>query len=639
MRGATAARDDVLQGRTRPLAELGWLGRLKHAPHFLGYPLPAFVGMLILSSSVTLTEGIGVALMYPIIQLMQSGQSPDSLIRSSVVFRVSAELFSQVHLPFTLSSLMLVAAVTVVVREILTYSATSLRVYFSQRAVEQISSRTFRLFTEANIAYAERIRSGSLTNAVFTEAKRAGMTVLAVQNLVASTLRLVTYAALLLLVSWKATAIGLGALSLAALLLSRRTVRASALTGQQISEANDRLTRHAVEQFGLLRLIKISRTADLEAQRFATSTSKLRQMNVTLGRRAALLNVTIESCIVLGGLSLAYLATTTLNISLGALAVFLVAVLRLMPVAQEMAVSSQQLAGYIASVRALDLINLEAAGACEHDDGKRSFAGMVEGMRFESVSFAYQPVEGDRIVPALRDITLTIPAGRTTALLGPSGAGKSTLMDLIPRLREPTRGRILFDDTPIDEIRLAELRRNIAFVSQDALVLDGTVEENLSYGHPEADRDALIAAAKDAFAHDFIERLPQGYDTVVGERGVLLSGGQKQRLALARALVGQASILLLDEPTSALDAESEQAVQRALARLQASHAMTIVIIAHRLSTVRHADHIVVLEDGRLLGSGTHDELMNTAPWYRRIVQLQLGETPDAAGTRHVAGAN
>jgi ABC-type multidrug transport system fused ATPase/permease subunit len=264
---------------------------------------------------------------------------------------------------------------------------------------------------------------------------------------------------------------------------------------------------------------------------------------------------------------------------------------------------------------------------------------LERGILFDSVSFEYRGRgEMEQPVPALRDVTLAIPAGRTTALLGPSGAGKSTLMDLIPRLRIPTAGRILFDDVPVEEIRLDALRRNVAFVSQDALMLDGTIEDNLRYGHPDADKETVVAAAKDAFAHDFILRLALGYDTMVGERGVLLSGGQKQRLALARALVGRASILLLDEPTSALDAESEQAVQQALARLQASHAVTIVIIAHRLSTVRHADHIVVLEDGRLLGSGTHDELMASAPWYRRIVRLQLGESAEGPAPRTAAGA-
>jgi ABC-type multidrug transport system fused ATPase/permease subunit len=166
----------------------------------------------------------------------------------------------------------------------------------------------------------------------------------------------------------------------------------------------------------------------------------------------------------------------------------------------------------------------------------------------------------------------------------------------------------------------------MALVSQEALVFDGTIMDNLGYGHPAADSEGIVSAARAAHAHEFIERLPNGYNTIVGERGVLLSGGQKQRLALARAMVGRASILLLDEPTSALDAESELAVQQALAELQASKTVTVIIIAHRLSTVRHADQIIVLENGRVLGSGTHDELVKSAPWYRRVVKLQLGDS-------------
>jgi ABC-type multidrug transport system fused ATPase/permease subunit len=202
-------------------------------------------------------------------------------------------------------------------------------------------------------------------------------------------------------------------------------------------------------------------------------------------------------------------------------------------------------------------------------------------------------------------------------------------MDLLARLREPTKGHILFDTVPSNDIPLAEFHKNLTVVSQEALVLDGTVAENLRYGHPDADDETIIAAAKAAYAHDFIMRLPAGYETVVGERGVLLSGGQKQRLALARAFVGRTQVLLLDEPTSALDAESELAVQQALAEIQAARKMTVVIIAHRLSTVRHADQIIVIEKGRLLGHGTHDELVATAPWYSHIVRLQLGSAESA----------
>jgi ABC-type multidrug transport system fused ATPase/permease subunit len=246
-----------------------------------------------------------------------------------------------------------------------------------------------------------------------------------------------------------------------------------------------------------------------------------------------------------------------------------------------------------------------------------------EGIRFDKVYYSY-PVREDDATPALAlsDISLLIPTGKTTALLGPSGAGKSTLFDLLPRLREPQQGRILFGDTDAQEIALGELRQRIALVSQEALLIDGTVVENLRYGNPDASDEAVRAAAQAAFADSFIQALPQGYDTMLGPRGARLSGGQRQRIALARAMLAHVPILLLDEPTSALDAESEQAVQQALERQQNEHGTTIVIIAHRLSTVSHADLTVVLDQGRVIAAGTHQDLMETNSWYQKIVALQ-----------------
>ena len=238
---------------------------------------------------------------------------------------------------------------------------------------------------------------------------------------------------------------------------------------------------------------------------------------------------------------------------------------------------------------------------------------------FDEVSFAYD----ETTRPALDRVDLRIDAGRSAAFVGSTGGGKSTLIKLLLRFYEPQQGRVLLDGMPIGELNLQDLRRAIGYVAQDTFLADASVAQNIAYGMPDATREAVIEAAKSAEAHDFIVALPQGYDTPVGERGLRLSGGQRQRLALARAILKDPPILVLDEATSAVDNETEAAIQRSLERLVVGR--TTLIVAHRLSTVRHADTIHVIDGGRIAESGTHDQLLALDGIYASLWRLQTGE--------------
>jgi len=242
----------------------------------------------------------------------------------------------------------------------------------------------------------------------------------------------------------------------------------------------------------------------------------------------------------------------------------------------------------------------------------------IEGgaIRLENVHFRYN--DG---TPALSGLTLTVPAGKKAALVGASGAGKSTLLNLIPRFYDPSEGRITIDGQDLRGVTLASLRGASALVSQELTLFDDTVRANIGYGRPEASLEEIEAAARNAAAHDFIQSLPQGYDTMVGENGVKLSGGQRQRIAIARAMLRNAPILLLDEATSALDSESERLVQSALQRLMQGR--TTLVIAHRLSTVIDADVIFVLDHGRLVEQGSHAELLQKNGAYARLYATQF----------------
>ena len=261
----------------------------------------------------------------------------------------------------------------------------------------------------------------------------------------------------------------------------------------------------------------------------------------------------------------------------------------------------------------------------ELDRGTRAAVDFKDGIEFDRVSFAYDAE------PVLQDISFNARRGDVVALVGPSGAGKSTLVDLIPRFYEPTAGRILLDGTDTREIRLDSLRALTGVVSQDTVLFNDTVYRNIAYGAAGTrSREAVMAAARAANAHEFIMELPQGYDTVLGERGTRLSGGQRQRLAIARALLTDPPILILDEATSALDAESERLVQEAIERLLENR--TVFVIAHRLSTVAHADVILVLDRGRVVERGTHEELLGRRGVYHRLHSLQFRAPAERART-------
>jgi ATP-binding cassette subfamily B protein len=253
--------------------------------------------------------------------------------------------------------------------------------------------------------------------------------------------------------------------------------------------------------------------------------------------------------------------------------------------------------------------------------GSRDLPAPIAGaVRFDDVRFAYGNGAGGTV---LQGLTLDIPAGETHAIVGATGAGKSTIVKLLLRLYQPTGGQIAVDGVPIDELTWRSLRGAMGFVSQDVFLFQGTVRENLTYGRPDASDEDVLRAAMLAEAHTFIETLPQGYDTIVGERGQKLSGGQRQRLTIARAILRDPAILVLDEATSAVDNETEAAIQRSLARVSADR--TTIVIAHRLSTVRHAHRIHVLEAGEIIEAGTHEQLVEQGGLYAALWRVQTGE--------------
>ncbi|HEY4840958.1 MAG TPA: ABC transporter ATP-binding protein [Terriglobales bacterium] len=371
------------------------------------------------------------------------------------------------------------------------------------------------------------------------------------------------------------------------------------------------------------RIVKAFGMENWEMERFRAAARRLFRANLRLVAAFAISSPLMD---ILGSVAIALLLLMGRNqinhhiFTAGTFLAFIVAVFKLYDPVRKFAQFNnnfQQAVGSSSEIfRFMDMED-----EVRQKPGAKRMGKFGRAIRFEDVSFSYENAEDSPVV--LHNIDLEVKAGEVLAVVGSSGAGKSTLVHLIPRFFDASGGRILIDDNDVREVTLDSLRSQIGIVTQDTVLFNDTVRNNIAYGQPHVSQKKVEEAARAARAHDFIRGLPEGYGTMIGERGVRLSGGERQRIAIARAILKNAPILILDEATSALDSESESLVQSALQNLMTGR--TVFVIAHRLSTVRRADRIVVLENGTISDIGAHEELMQKLGTYRRLYELQFAE--------------
>lgn len=416
--------------------------------------------------------------------------------------------------------------------------------------------------------------------------------------------KVIAYLAAMLLLSWQlffTSILVFGLMSAGLRSLTARVKRASF----EVPKANKAFTDTALSFVSGIRTVHVSGTQEFERQRYYTATAEVFKAELSVIKLSALVKPIVEglgATLLVGMVAISYaLLISTGRIKAAELLTFLFVLIRTTPLVSGL---NGTWAGFVSAQGSLGAVSdlLRRADKPYFHDGQRTFTGLRRSIDFESVDFSYNAGE-----PVLHDITLSIKQGETTALVGSSGAGKTTLADLLPRFYDPTKGRILIDGVDLRKLKISSLRKKMAVVSQDTFIFNTTIRENIVYGVEDASDEAVYEVARMANALNFILDLPQGFETILGDRGIRLSGGQRQRLAIARALLRDPEILILDEATSALDSVTEKLIQESLQKL--ARGRTVIAIAHRLSTIAGADKVVVLEKGRVVEQGSYQKLL------------------------------
>ncbi|WP_414570349.1 ATP-binding cassette domain-containing protein [Nostoc sp. CCY 9925] len=586
-------------------------------------PYPGLILLtILLGFSGALFNGISTALIVPIV-LKIVGQEVDLTTAPPILSKMISP-FDNAPENYRIGIMAGAIIFTIILKNLATYASALASSSLTRKLTADMRETGLKLLLEIDIDYYAKTKVGDLINRLGGEIGRAASAVGSTVKIVILGITILVFVGLLLSISWQLTIAATLLLSLVTL-VNQYTISRSKIFGKMLSEMSKAYSISVLETLNGIRLVKATGNEEKEYQRIkklirdrekADFQSQVNSEAITpIGE---VMGITALLLIVI--LSKTFFANEVSSLST-VLLTYLLVLLRVLPLLSQLNTIRSNFASTAASVDvANEFLSLDDKPFM--GNGKLTYTKLQEGVSFNSLCFAYPGHE--KLV--LKDVNLYLPRGTTLALVGGSGAGKSTVADLLPRFYDPIAGAITIDGIDLRQFDVVSLRRRMGIVSQDTFLFNDSVKNNIAYGCPEATDDEIMTATKRANAYEFISKLPQGFDTLIGDRGVMLSGGQRQRLAIARALVQNPEILILDEATSALDTVSERLVQAALDEL--SRDRTTLVIAHRLSTVQKADQIAVLDQGRVVEVGTHEQLLQKGGYYSRLYSMQFAERPE-----------
>ncbi len=498
-----------------------------------------------------------------------------------------------------------------------TFLQSSMMSDVGQRVMRDIRSRLYEKFQGLDLGYFSKKRSGELTSritndvALVENAVSYGFT-----DLVYQSLQIFLFSIIIIFLYWRLAffaIIMIPFISVPIVMVGKKLRKLSKSAQEKVADINSLL----YETISGVRIVRAFGAEKYEVQKFKKQNQDYYQLNMKSIRRTLALGPSTEFFGAVGGvLILIYIGRQVVEgvLSFGMFGLFLGSVMMMIrPFKKLSAVNAIMQKAFAASTRIYEV--LEAEPNIKDDANSWDLGEVKHSIEFKDVWFKYEEAD------VLRGVNIVCRKGDILAIVGPSGAGKSTLVDLIPRFYDPQKGAILIDERDIKSFNVKSLRKHIGMVTQETILFNDSVKDNIAYGKRDATYDEIVEAAKKAFAHEFILKLPQGYDTFIGDRGVKLSGGERQRLAIARAILKNPPVLILDEATSQLDTQSERLVQEALNTLMLGR--TVFVIAHRLSTVKHASKIVVINDGVIVEEGNHESLLASGGLYKRLYDIQF----------------
>lgn len=601
------------KNKKNSLVKPTWLSRAQN----LGITYSEAFILVFLTLIMTASEILGLGIFLPIFQFIRMDGNLEALVADTNIWKYVVDGFGYLNIEISLILLLFIAFVFFLTRQVFTYLRLLYHATVKQRLVQKQRNYVFNHYIKANTSYHDNIHVGDLLNIIQTEVDRAVAGIMTPLELLVHLIMCLGYLIMLSALSLQMTLLSVFVFLIVSL-IPRVWIKKSKNIGRKLVKANTIMSEFLVGRLRSPRLVRLSGTENAEKQEFYRVTQTQRKHTILSVILKIKTETVLEPIIIGFSLVLLYFSYTVLHLQLEVIGLYLVIAMRLMPIVKGILMQIQSIQNILGSMEALEDRLSSMKDASEEDNGSEILTKIEKNISLGKVSYYYPNSKAS----ALKDISIKIEANKMTAIVGPSGSGKSTLIDLLPRLRLPTEGAIQIDSKNIDEYRLDSLRKSISYVPQTPQIFNGTVKDHILYGKKEATVKDVKNAIQLAGAEDFINQLPQGIDTALGEDAVKLSGGQRQRLDLARALVKEASVLILDEPTSNLDVASEEAFMKVISEIRHKTSTTIIIVSHSLASISSSDQIVVLNKGAVEAKGMHSELLKEKGWYSEAWKTQ-----------------